>query len=102
MFYSIEAELPSGTRLRLQRDAGKYGQGLWVATFAAFQFVIRVDDTGAFSDRARLWAEGCLTGASLDIAFSTIRQFVETVHAVEAAIDGEAEARRKAKAGGAA
>ena len=80
MFFRIESELPSGTRLCLQRDAST-----WVATFASSQFVIRRGDVTSFAERARLWVEGNVSGASLQIAYAMIRHYAAIVAEVDAA-----------------
>lgn len=79
--FRIEAELPSGTRISLQRDAS-----LWCATFASFQFVIRPGETETFDRRAREWCEANIGGESLTIAYSLVRQFTMTVAVVDAAL----------------
>ena len=92
MFFSVESELPSGTRLRLQRD-GK----LWVASFASQQFVIRPGDVGAFTERARSWAEGNVTGASLVIAYAVIRHYTAIIAEVDDAGGGYPAAPRETR-----
>lgn len=84
MFFSIETELPNGTRLRLQRD-----RSLWVATFASSQFVVKRGDEKAFIDRARAWCEGNVGGASLQMAYNIINHYAAVVREVEAAVAGE-------------
>lgn len=80
MFFQIDAELPNGTRLRLQRD-----RAVWVATFASSQFVIRQGETGPFVERAREWCAGNVAGASLAIAYALIRHFAAIIGEVDAA-----------------
>lgn len=84
MFFSIETELPSGTRLRLQRD-----RTLWVATFASSQFVVKRGNEREFIERARTWCEGNVGGASLQMAYNIINHYAAVVREVEAALLGE-------------
>lgn len=80
--FRAEYEFPNGTRCRLERDGA-----IWVATFAAFQFVIRPGEERNFEDRARVWCEGNIAGESLAIAYAVIRHFTELSKAVDAAAE---------------
>ncbi len=96
MFFSIESELPSGTRLKLQRDGR-----IWVAAFAAAQFVVRGGDVAGFTERARLWVEGNLSGASLRVAYQVIRHYAALVSEVDGEIETPFVPMRETRGGGA-
>lgn len=94
MYFSIVSELPSGTRLKLETDGSS-----WVATFASAQFVVRRGDVAAFTDRARLWVEGNISGESLRIAYKVIRHYAALVAEVGEEIERPGAPMRETRGG---
>ena len=78
MFYTIEAQLPSGTRIRLEKAGGK-----WVATLASHQFCFSGGDVESFDSRARDWLVSNLRGESLAASFVVVSHFAQIVRDIE-------------------
>lgn len=80
IFFTLEAELPSGSRLKIQR-AGR----VWVASFASVQAVVRPGEIPEFVRRGHAWADENLSGLSATLAKLTVTHFGAVIAEIDAA-----------------
>jgi hypothetical protein len=80
MYFSCKAELPSGSRLKIERAGA-----VWVACFASTQMVIKPEEIADFKFRAAAWVSENLSGLSEALALIAIEHFASIVREADAA-----------------